>query len=221
MSISTPLGVTLAIDSGSPLLSIAVASPEGLLATATSQTTRSSAALMSLLDDCLQHADLTPRGLDRLLVLHGPGRFTGLRVGLAVAQGFRQALGLQTGTLSTLEVLAACAEGIDSPVLAVVRTGRDHCAVQEFGGQDRSTPAGLPRSYDLGELAQRAPLPLIGFELDALPEDPFGEWIQLEPSPLAPVALAIGERADWRGRYLSTPLYLAPPPADPTARRRG
>jgi tRNA threonylcarbamoyl adenosine modification protein YeaZ len=212
--------VTLAIDSGSPLLSIAVASPEGLLAAATSEATRSSAALMGLLDDCLQRADLTPRELDRLLVLHGPGRFTGLRVGLAVAQGFRQALGLRTGTLSTLEVLAACAEGTDSPVLAMVRTGRDHWAVQEFEEQ-RSTPVGLPRSYDLEELAQRAPLPLIGFDLDALPEDPFGEWIQLEPSPLAPVALAISERADWRGRHLSTPLYLAPPPADPAARRRG
>lgn len=212
--------MTLAIDSGSPLLSITVASQGRLLATETSETTRSSATLMGLLDDCLRQAGLTPAGLDRLLVTRGPGRFTGLRVGLAVAQGFRQALGLQTGTLSTLEVLAAAAEDVDPPVLAVVRTGRDHWAVQEFGGRDFSTPTGPPLSCHLDELGQRAPLPLVGFDLDSLPAEPFQDWIRLAASPLAPVALTIQDRADWRGSSLSAPLYLAPPPADPNAIRK-
>ena len=74
---------------------------------------RSSVAktLLEDVDALLRQASARPRDLDALVVGTGPGSFTGTRIGLAVARGLALALGIEGAGVSTLDALAAGAEG--------------------------------------------------------------------------------------------------------------
>ena len=207
----------LAIDTTSPVLSVALGSPGCVLAHRSEPAARSSAKAMRLIDDCLAAESLAPRRISALVVLRGPGSFTGIRVGLALAQGLRQALGIAAGTLSSFEALAATADG-RTPILAAVASGRDTWRLQRFDGPTAEGNVTTASDADLLVLAQR--LPVIGFGLDRLSSEHHpGADLRLPPA-LASAALAIASSADWDPAGLTKPLYLAPPPADPRAATR-
>lgn len=74
---------------------------------------RSSVArtLLEDVDALFRQASTSPARLDRLVVGTGPGSFTSTRIGLAVARGLALALGIEGAGVSTLDALAAGAEG--------------------------------------------------------------------------------------------------------------
>ncbi|KZE99690.1 MAG: tRNA (adenosine(37)-N6)-threonylcarbamoyltransferase complex dimerization subunit type 1 TsaB [Rhodococcus sp. (in: high G+C Gram-positive bacteria)] len=57
--------------------------------------------------ECLAEADLAPADLDAVVVGVGPGPFTGLRVGMATAAAFGDALGLPVHGVCSLDAIAA------------------------------------------------------------------------------------------------------------------
>lgn len=63
--------------------------------------------LLEDVDALLRQAGTHPSELDRLAVGVGPGSFTGVRIGLAVARGLALSLELRGAGVSTLEALAA------------------------------------------------------------------------------------------------------------------
>jgi tRNA threonylcarbamoyladenosine biosynthesis protein TsaB len=63
--------------------------------------------LMPCLDDLLKKTTIKPGQLDGVAVAVGPGSFTGTRVGLAVAKGLSQGLGIPIAGVSTLWALAS------------------------------------------------------------------------------------------------------------------
>jgi tRNA threonylcarbamoyladenosine biosynthesis protein TsaB len=67
--------------------------------------------LLEDVDALLRQTGAHPRDLDALAVGIGPGSFTGLRIGLAVARGLAFSLGLPGAGVSTLSALAAGAPG--------------------------------------------------------------------------------------------------------------
>jgi tRNA threonylcarbamoyl adenosine modification protein YeaZ len=67
--------------------------------------------LLADVDALLRQAGSHPRDLEALALGTGPGSFTGIRIGLAVARGLALALDLQAAGVSTLEALAAGAPG--------------------------------------------------------------------------------------------------------------
>ena len=70
----------------------------------------------------------------RILVGVGPGSFTGIRVGIAAAQGLAIAWDCELDGMSSLALLAAGAQG-DNPVVAAVDGGHGELFVQQFEGQ--------------------------------------------------------------------------------------
>jgi len=67
--------------------------------------------LLEDVDALLRQGGARPGDLDALAVGIGPGSFTGLRIGLAVARGLALALDLRGAGVSTLDALAAGAPG--------------------------------------------------------------------------------------------------------------
>ena len=74
------------------------------------------------------------RRADAILVGVGPGSFTGIRVGLAAAQGLSIAWGCELNGLSSLALLAAGAES-DGDIAAAVNGGHGELFVQQFAAE--------------------------------------------------------------------------------------
>jgi tRNA threonylcarbamoyladenosine biosynthesis protein TsaB len=72
--------------------------------------------------------------LTAVVVVHGPGSFTGVRVGLSAAKGLSEAGGVPLIAVSQLALLAA---GADTEVLyAVLDAGRGEFYFGEYAGQE-------------------------------------------------------------------------------------
>jgi len=77
----------------------------------------------------LQRLGVTASALAALGVATGPGSFTGLRVGLALAKGLAMARGLPLVGIPTLDILAAAQPPMEMPLVATLRAGRGRLAV--------------------------------------------------------------------------------------------
>ncbi len=84
--------------------------------------------LMPAVRSALETIGADVQDLTALAAARGPGSFTGLRVGLAVARGLAFSLGLPLYGLTSLEVLAAGQGPIPWPVRAVLDAGRGRVA---------------------------------------------------------------------------------------------
>jgi tRNA threonylcarbamoyladenosine biosynthesis protein TsaB len=72
--------------------------------------------------------------LTAVVVVHGPGSFTGVRVGLSAAKGLSEAGGVPLIAVSRLALLAARVDG-DGLVFAVLDAGRGEFYVGEYVGR--------------------------------------------------------------------------------------
>jgi tRNA threonylcarbamoyladenosine biosynthesis protein TsaB len=79
---------------------------------------------MPAIDRMLLDAKLELRALRTILVVNGPGSFTGIRVGLSTAKGLAHAAGVPIAAVSRLAVLASLGE-TPQDGLAVLDAGRN------------------------------------------------------------------------------------------------
>jgi tRNA threonylcarbamoyl adenosine modification protein YeaZ len=97
----------LAFDTATDVATSALVSDGEVLGERTSRAQ----TLLEDVDALFRQASARPRDLDALVVGTGPGSFTGTRVGIAVARGLGLALGVEGAGVSTLDALAAGADG--------------------------------------------------------------------------------------------------------------
>lgn len=208
--------IALALDTGSPVVSVAASIDGKIVAERTTEARHSSSRLLEMIDDCLHQAHIDVQALDLLVGLRGPGSFTGLRVGLATLQGMRMALGIQAATVTTFQVLASVADRESRRVFACVDALRDEWMMQEF---ESGSPREPPRRLQVGsaeKLGGARATCLIGFGVSRLRSwfEPRAEVTLVEPGPLAAHALRLlssSEKFDWRSDNLTSPLYLSAP----------
>jgi len=174
-------------------------------------------ALLPMIEQVMADAGVAFGDLKRIAVTSGPGSFTGVRIGLSAARGFKLALGLPVATLTSLMVMAARAEtliasgqlGFERPGAALVPCvdARGGNIYAEAFGADISVSLTPPRLWPPEELASA----LMGWRIIAV-----GSGAQL----LADAATAAGGDAvaalpglQPHARHLALLADAAPVPA--------
>ena len=221
----TPTSPILALDTGSPWVSVAAARGGELVAVRAASMERSSNQVLEMMREVLAEAGARPAELGGIVALRGPGSFTGVRIGLATAFGFHQALGIPATGLSTFEILAAAADAPRGAViLAAVDALRGEWSVQAFAAGTIPVSLGAPELVPAGEIPAlfdrlgAPPAPpdarvLAGFDLD---RDWPAEIRRFTPGPERPLAAVAALRAAdpsivWDPGLLTDPLYSRPP----------
>ena len=200
------------MDSGSPIVSVAVGQKNVTLAERSEGGAHSSASLLPMIDKALNTAGCRATDLEAVIGLRGPGSFTGLRVGLATLLGLRQALDIPAAAAPTLEVLAYLAPEETGPVVAAVDALRDRWLVQSFEPGRPPKAQNSPSCLSTADLASVNGRCLIGFGVQRLRQTPgWCDEIKLvEPPPLATVVIQASRflPLTWDGSGLLDPLYL-------------
>ena len=116
----------LAIESSAKAASVALMEDEKLIAqySQCSGLTHSR-TLLPMVDDMLKNTENTIAGVDLIAVAHGPGSFTGIRIGVSTVKGLAWAADKMCVGVSTLEAMAwhgVSAGGVICPVMDARRS---------------------------------------------------------------------------------------------------
>jgi tRNA threonylcarbamoyladenosine biosynthesis protein TsaB len=110
----------LALETATDRASVAVGrSEEEAIETSVSGARQHAASLLPMIQTVLSRSGATLDQLTAVVVSDGPGSFTGLRVGAAVAKALVHARGLRLWTAPSLLVRAAGSGSLDTMILAV------------------------------------------------------------------------------------------------------
>ena len=132
----------LAIDTALPAVSACVLDEEALqpIALETLPMARGHAeAIMPLIQRVVSQAPGGFSSIDRVAVTVGPGSFTGIRIGLAAAQGLALACKCDLVGVSTLSALASplILENSDGLIAAAIDARHDHVFIAAFAPDGR------------------------------------------------------------------------------------
>ena len=125
----------LAIDTATDRLSLALHNGDALLAEFTLTVGRGhSARLAPLVAQIMAHSKVAAADLTALAVAVGPGSYTGLRVGIALAKGLAAVNHLPLVPLSTLDITAAGQTFYDpqATLVALAPAGRNRVLSAEY-----------------------------------------------------------------------------------------
>ncbi|MGQ9687755.1 MAG: tRNA (adenosine(37)-N6)-threonylcarbamoyltransferase complex dimerization subunit type 1 TsaB [Desulfobaccales bacterium] len=118
--------------------------------------------LLPALDGLFQQTGRALAEVGAICVSQGPGNFTGLRLGLATAQGLALASGCLLVPVPTLEVLAAPWAGHPHPVAVLVDAKRGEVYLGRFDCTgDFPEPVGEPERLPAAALGGRLKPPLL------------------------------------------------------------
>lgn len=115
--------ITLFIDSSRKSLSVALASQNKLLFVSNVNSySRHSNFLMNEITNVLKKSELSILDVDNIIVLNGPGSFTGIRVGVTIAKTLAWALNKKLYVISNLKALSL---GVNEDVVISVIPDKD------------------------------------------------------------------------------------------------
>ncbi len=145
----------LAMDTATSACSVALWCDGTIIQHRLSAMTRGQAeALAPMVADVLDASDSVAADLDLLAVTIGPGAFTGLRIGLAMARAMALALKIPCLGLTTTEAIAAAVEDTAWPtgtLLVALDSKRSDMYVQTFSKPGQATAA--PQAVEPENLA--------------------------------------------------------------------
>ena len=122
----------LGIETSGDLCSVAVGRDASVLSKKSISMPYGQAGhLMGLIQEVLTASETSWKQLDGVVVNRGPGSFTGLRVGLAVAQGISLAGGIPSFGLTGFAIYRSL-ENMEKNFLVLIDTRRDDCFVGFF-----------------------------------------------------------------------------------------
>jgi tRNA threonylcarbamoyladenosine biosynthesis protein TsaB len=146
----------LGIETAAGLVGVALADADGPLAATWLRSDRRHAeTLAPAIEHVLAQAGVPLAQVETIAVDVGPGLFTGLRVGVATAQGLAEGLGVGVVEVTSVDVLATDAYdgGFQGPVASVVDARRGEVFAARYVGPGAQTEA--PSRYSPAALAEK------------------------------------------------------------------
>lgn len=194
--------------------------------------------LMAAIDGVLRSARWELADVDAFAVAHGPGSFTGLRIGLSTVKGLAFATGKPVVGVGTLDALAWRLPYCAYPVCPVLDARKNEVYAALYRTRDgRLDLLEAPRAVAPAALAEElrtatdGPVVFVGDAVGTFApvfRDILGPRACLAPADLrGPSAVTVGELAGWaldRGEAADlaslVPLYLRPSEAELARERR-
>ena len=146
----------LALETSAKSVSAAVVENGAVLCSAYQNTGLThSRTLMPLVDGMLRAAELTCANMGLIAVSHGPGSFTGLRIGVSAAKGLAWTLELPCCGVSTLLAMAQNLRHLDATVICAMDARRNQVYNALFrAGNGQLHRLCEDRAIGLAELAE-------------------------------------------------------------------
>ena len=162
-----------------------------------------SAFLISTIQKVLSENNIKPEEIDLIATNIGPGSFTGIRACTTVARVMAQQLGCKVKGVSSLEILARCAES--NPLVAL--DARKNAAYLFVDGEIK----GAVQLEQVKELAESGKYSIItDNKLKPLMD---GISYQENTFPLGEILAELAVKKDCDGNWRKLkPLYIQPPP---------
>ena len=215
----------LAIETSTPGSSVAVVEDRRTLAAA-SRIDRVGHAgfLVPAIDFCFDQVGWSPEDLDAVVVDIGPGLYTGIRVGLATAQGLAAAFGIPVIPAVSVDALALEAKTGHRLIWAVVDVRRGEYAVARYrpvpGGVVKESETELMKPEALKAILEAsAEHSLVVGDVSAMPEGFFRGLTKVKSArPRYPYAVALADigagkydRDDYPTPDEIRPMYMREP----------
>lgn len=215
----------LAIETATPGSSVAVLEDRHTLAAASRIDRMGHATfLVPALEFCFDQVGWSAEDLDAVVVDVGPGLYTGIRVGVATAQGLAAAFGIPIIPVVSVDALALEARTGHRMIWAVLDARRGEFAVARYrpvpGGVVRESATELMDPEELRAAIQStAEESLVVGDIPELPEALFRGFTHVKTGrPRYPYAVALAEigagkyeRDDFPSPDDIRPLYLREP----------
>lgn len=150
------MALLIALDTSAGSTGAALAGEGRVLASSlTTGTGRHSESLFRQIEAVLAGAKKDKREIRAVAVTHGPGSFTGLRVGLATAKGLAFGLSVKAIGVSSLRALALGAGEFDGVIAAVLDARKQQVYGALYDGKSfvEVSPEG---AFDPGDFAKKA-----------------------------------------------------------------
>lgn len=206
----------LAIETSTPGSSVALVEDDTTLAAASRiDPTGHAGFLVPAIDFLFDQVGWSPSGLDAVAVDIGPGLYTGIRVGVATAQGLAAAFGIPIVPAVSTDAIALEARTGHRLIWAVVDVRRGEYAIARYrpvpGGVVRESSPELVKADELRAQLDSAPgESLVVGDSGSLPEGLLlGLHRVKSGKPRYPYAVALAEVA--RGKYERDEI---PPPSE-------
>ena len=122
----------LYIDTSSSFLYSGIVEDNNLLATISEQMDNDlSRITLAKISEMFESANLKPNDIDKIIVVNGPGSFTGIRVGITIAKTYAWGLNKDITTISSLEAMSTSVD-TDKLKVPMIDARRNYVYAQVF-----------------------------------------------------------------------------------------
>jgi tRNA threonylcarbamoyl adenosine modification protein YeaZ/ribosomal-protein-alanine acetyltransferase len=177
-------------------------------------------ALAPMVQETMMLAGVAFKDLARIAVTTGPGTFTGVRIGLAMARGLGIALNIPITGITSLAAIACNEMASDFPIVVAVdaRANEIYFAAYDQSGHEMRAPA-IVALVDAHKFMPRYPVKLLGTAAELLLNKLDGQQHLRSDAGDLPVAANFVKRAAGipPSAVPPEPLYLRPPDVKPQA----
>ena len=123
------------IDTTSSYLYTAIVRDNNLLAEVKKDLGKNlSVEALSIVSDMFDSVNIKPNDIDKIIVVNGPGSFTGIRIGVTLAKIFAWTKNIPITTITSLEAMAKSIK-TDKLIVPIINARREACYAAIYDGE--------------------------------------------------------------------------------------